>query len=86
MGGNGNRSFRLCKKVVPVENMQGEAKVSCANEHLTDSKRAANLRFRATFRESRSSGEIRAEHAEPMKSRGAERGLSSGAWVRTIFS
>ena len=39
-----------------VENMQGGAKVTSANEHRTDSKRAANLRFRATFRKSRFSG------------------------------
>jgi hypothetical protein len=30
-----------------VENMQGEAKVSFANEHRTDSKRATNLGYTA---------------------------------------
>jgi hypothetical protein len=32
-GGEGNRSFTLWKDVTAVENMQGDAKVSSANDH-----------------------------------------------------
>ena len=40
-GGKGNRSFRLWKNVVAVENLQGDAKVSSANEHRKTSAGAS---------------------------------------------